>query len=147
MPFPPPATKAVGTRGNKADVTGSHVDELNFESTVDSIESMETMLDPLLHSVALLEREKVKEEAALEKEYESLRTLAANAKAEARGWRERMKKAHVLAPEPRTQDDGSAVDQATDEGLKFAKFGNNSTNGIFHVSTISSTQVAEGMFR
>lgn len=132
MPFPPPAAKAVGARGDKADAGGGHVDELNFESTVDSIESLETMLDPLLHSVALLEKEKAKEEAALEKEYETLRTLESNAKAEARGWRERMKKAHPLAPEPRKPEDMQELDRANGDGVELTKEKSTPPTDVFH---------------
>lgn len=134
MPFPPPTSKGAGVKSNKADLASGHVEELNFETTVDSIESMETMLDPLLHSVALLEKEKAKEEAALEREYETLRTLEANAKSEARGWKERMKKAHALAPEVRRHDDVLGVDGAAGEGLALVKHKSLSLNGVFNVS-------------
>lgn len=134
MPFPPP-TKAVGSRGDQtADAAGGHADELNFESTVDSIESMETMLDPLLHSVTLLEKEKAKEETALEKEYEALRTLESNAKAEARGWRERMKKAHPLAPDPLKREAMSGVEGGNEEGLALSKHERVPLSGLFDVS-------------
>jgi FtsZ-binding cell division protein ZapB len=134
MPFPPPATKLVGLRRDKANAGGGHVEELDFESTVDSIESLETMLDPLLHSVALLEKEKAKEEAALERDYETLRTLESNAKAEARGWRERMRKAHPLAPEPGKQKDMHKLDLANGEGLELAKQKSTPLSGVFQVS-------------
>ncbi|OIW27486.1 hypothetical protein CONLIGDRAFT_433072 [Coniochaeta ligniaria NRRL 30616] len=132
MPFPPPSTKAAGSRGDKADAGGGHVEELSFESTVDSIESLETMLDPLLHSVALLEKEKVKEEAALEKEYETLRTLESNAKAEARSWRESLKKAHPLAPEPAKRKDMQELDRASGEGPELVKHKSTPLSGVFH---------------
>lgn len=142
MPFPPPTAKAVGSRGEQtADAVGGHVNELNFESTVDSIESLETMLDPLLHSVALLEKEKAKEEAALEKEYETLRTLESNAKAEARGWRERMKKAHPLAPEPLKQDGRPEVEGANEDGLALSKHESLPLSGLFDVSLVAYDSV------
>jgi hypothetical protein len=67
---------------------GSHELELDFEKTVDAIAGLEKALDPLLHSVALLRGEKEREERALEREYEVLRRLEGNARAQVRGWRE-----------------------------------------------------------
>lgn len=136
MPFPPPSTKAVGSRGDKAGAGGGHVEELDFESVVDSIESLETMLDPLLHSIALLEKERAKEEAALEKEYEALRTLESNAKAEARGWRDRMKKAHPLAPEAEKQEDRHEFVPANGGGLRLVSQKSTPLTEVFYVSTI-----------
>ncbi|KAK3344154.1 CENP-Q, a CENPA-CAD centromere complex subunit-domain-containing protein [Lasiosphaeria hispida] len=102
MPFPPP-TAGVAKQGA---VGPSHELELDFERTVDAIQGLEKTLDPLLHSVALLEAEQEREEAALEREYKLLKTLEANARAEARGWRERGKRDHVLAPERRVVEEG-----------------------------------------
>ncbi|KAK0740539.1 CENP-Q, a CENPA-CAD centromere complex subunit-domain-containing protein [Schizothecium vesticola] len=104
MPFPPPSSTARGTGG-----AAGHELELDFEKTVDAMQALEKTLDPLLHSVALLEAEREREEAALEKEYEELQALEANARAEARGWRERGKRDHVLAPGPRETRGGQAV--------------------------------------
>ncbi|KAK3321403.1 CENP-Q, a CENPA-CAD centromere complex subunit-domain-containing protein [Cercophora scortea] len=95
MPFPPPSVKAGTGRG--AGGVGTHEAELDFERTVNATAALETALDPLLHSVALLKREKAEEEAALERDYRALRTLEANARAEARDWREGGKRDHVLA--------------------------------------------------
>ncbi|KAK1826310.1 CENP-Q, a CENPA-CAD centromere complex subunit-domain-containing protein [Podospora conica] len=104
MPFPPPSSTARGAGG-----AAGHELELDFEKTVDAIQTLEKTLDPLLHSVALLESEREREEAALEKEYEELQALESNARAEARGWRESRKRDHVLAPGPREARDGQAV--------------------------------------
>lgn len=104
MPFPPPSSTARGAGG-----AAGHELELDFEKTVDAMQALEKTLDPLLHSVALLEAEREREEAALEKEYEELQALETNARAEARGWRERGKRDHVLAPGPRETRDGQAV--------------------------------------
>lgn len=104
MPFPPPSSTARGAGG-----VAGHELELDFEKTVDAMQALEKTLDPLLHSVALLEAEREREEAALEKEYEELQALETNARAEARGWRERGKRDHVLAPGPRETRDGQAV--------------------------------------
>ncbi|EGS23100.1 uncharacterized protein CTHT_0015890 [Thermochaetoides thermophila DSM 1495] len=103
IPFPPSAVgpsysatssakgkKSTGKEGKAAMV------EFDFEQTVEAIRRAERALDPALHSVALLERELSREEAALEREYKVLKTLETNAKAEAREWRERGKREHVL---------------------------------------------------
>ncbi|KAK3946441.1 CENP-Q, a CENPA-CAD centromere complex subunit-domain-containing protein [Diplogelasinospora grovesii] len=113
MPFPPPSTKPSGAKGAGS---GSHEVEFDFERTVDAIQALEATLDPLLHSVALLNSEKDKEEAALEKDYELLRTLETNARAEARSWRERGKRDHVLAPEIRPPDE-----REPDTGLELVR--------------------------
>jgi len=136
MPFPPPTAKVAGSKGDKIDSGGGHVEELNFETTVASIESMQTMLDPILHSVALLEKEKAKEEAALEKEYETLRTLESNARAEARTWRERLKKSHPLAPEPLKQHGLPELDRDAGEVLALSKQRRLPLTPLFHVSFI-----------
>jgi peptidoglycan hydrolase CwlO-like protein len=126
-----------GPRGVRDDAGGEHVEELDFERIVDSIESLETMLNPLLHSVALLEKEKAKEETALEREYETLRTLESNARAEARNWRERMKKAHSLAPKPSDTDTRKFA--ARDAGeLVLSKQKNLPLPGLFTVSLARS---------
>ncbi|KAH6622775.1 CENP-Q, a CENPA-CAD centromere complex subunit-domain-containing protein [Chaetomium tenue] len=112
MPFPPPSVPAPRARGRPRRVDsgaggaaggvgggGGHEVELDFERTVDAIAGMERALDPLLHSVALLRAEKEREERALEREYEGLRRLEGNARAQARGWKERREggREHVLA--------------------------------------------------
>ncbi|KAK0705384.1 CENP-Q, a CENPA-CAD centromere complex subunit-domain-containing protein [Lasiosphaeris hirsuta] len=123
MPFPPPTSGAT-----KQGVAGSsHELELDFERTVDAIQGLEKTLDPLLHSVALLEAERDREEAALEREYKLLKTLEANAKAEAREWRERGKRDHVLAPERRAVEEGrqeEVLGTASTEGAEAGVFTN-----------------------
>ncbi|KAL2024283.1 hypothetical protein VTK56DRAFT_8765 [Thermocarpiscus australiensis] len=136
IPFPPPTDGASTTttattvkgkgrgKGRKAQAkvgSSSHEAELDFERTVDAIRGLERALDPLLHSVALLEREKEREEAALEREYKVLRTLEANARAQAREWRERGKRDHVLAL-PLAGGSGSREDGGGEErGLEVVK--------------------------
>ncbi|KAL2143466.1 hypothetical protein VTI28DRAFT_10453 [Corynascus sepedonium] len=101
MPFPPPTVPSSKAAKKKAALAteggdsarqggggGGHEVELDFERTVDAIAGLERALDPLLHSVALLRAEKEREERALEREYEALRRLEGNARAQARGWRE-----------------------------------------------------------
>ncbi|KAJ4307209.1 tRNA(m5U54)methyltransferase [Collariella sp. IMI 366227] len=81
MPFPPPSVpstnkpKAGGGRNKGSVAGGGHEAEFDFERTVDAIAGMERTLDPLLHSVALLRREKEREERELKLEYEGLRRL------------------------------------------------------------------------
>ncbi|KAK8038750.1 hypothetical protein PG993_007161 [Apiospora rasikravindrae] len=88
MPFPPPST------------SGKREDELQFERTVDGIQSLEAQLDPLLHGVALLKQEKERAERELDRDYRTLNSLSANARSENRERRDRLRKMHVLVPEP-----------------------------------------------
>ncbi|KAL2265738.1 hypothetical protein VTJ83DRAFT_6838 [Remersonia thermophila] len=99
MPFPPPSLPAAGGRKGKPEKGGSHAAEFDYEQAVATIAGLERALDPLLHSVALLEAEKEREEKALERDYAALRKLEGNARAQARGWREGGGKGreHVLA--------------------------------------------------
>jgi hypothetical protein len=126
MPFPPPTFKPASRR---AEGLG-HADELNFESTVDSIEALERTLDPILDSIKLLEKEKTKEEAALKEDYKTLTTLEANARSEARVWKDRGRKAHPFAP-------GKGEIQVEESSrLRLARPRPEAPpNGVFHVST------------
>ncbi|KAJ9138635.1 hypothetical protein NKR23_g8385 [Pleurostoma richardsiae] len=114
QPFPPP-TSVVSARRSAA---ASHENDFHFERTVDASQALENALDPLLHSIALLEREKAKEEAALEQDYAALRTLDTNARAEARSWREQSRKSHVLAPEMKAKDEPGSSDHGRLELVK-----------------------------
>ncbi|KAI1457849.1 CENP-Q, a CENPA-CAD centromere complex subunit-domain-containing protein [Annulohypoxylon moriforme] len=87
LPFPPATT------------TTRREEEFEFERTISGIQNLESALDPLLHSVELLKREKERAQRELEAEYKVLRRLGANARAEARERRERGRKMHVLVPE------------------------------------------------
>lgn len=62
------------------------------------MQNLENTLNPLLHSVGLLEKEIGKAEDALARDYDSLHRLETNAKAEAKEWRDKTKREHVLAP-------------------------------------------------
>ncbi|KAK0747478.1 CENP-Q, a CENPA-CAD centromere complex subunit-domain-containing protein [Apiosordaria backusii] len=95
MPFPP---ASIGTKTTKGVTISAQEAELNFEKVIDASSHLQRQLDPLLHSVALLKAEKEKEEAMLEADYRNLRRLEENARAQARGWKERGKRDHVLAP-------------------------------------------------
>ncbi|KAK0613748.1 CENP-Q, a CENPA-CAD centromere complex subunit-domain-containing protein [Immersiella caudata] len=127
MPFPPPSTSAATGRGAAAAGASGYEAELDFERTVDAIQALEKTLDPLLHSVALLTAEKEREEAALERDYRSLKTLETNARAEARGWRERGKRDHILAPGL------GPVDEAAESGEDKLELANKktATSGVF----------------
>lgn len=96
MPFPPASAPS---RSTASGPKSGHEEDLDFERVVDAAQALEEQLDPLLHSVTLLKREVEKEEKLLEKDYAELRTLETNARAEARTWRERLKKSHPLAPD------------------------------------------------
>ncbi|KAL2160837.1 hypothetical protein VTH06DRAFT_1034 [Thermothelomyces fergusii] len=95
MPFPPPtvAGPRPRTRTRKPTTTrttgGGHEVELDFEKTVDAVAGLERALDPLL----LQHRPSSGGSASarsgrLERDYDALRRLEANARAQARGWRE-----------------------------------------------------------
>jgi hypothetical protein len=89
LPFPPPVT------------AGRREDELEYERTVTGIQALEAQLDPLLHSVELLKREREKAQRELDREYRILNTLGNNARAEARERRGQLRKMHALVPERR----------------------------------------------
>lgn len=126
MPFPPPTTTT--TTANRTAVE----DDFDFERTVDGIQALENTLNPLLHSVALLEREVEKEEAAMVKDYANLSTLEANARAEARAWRERGKREHPLAPAARKAGEKDTTDEQPLELVKSEGVGSGS---VFQVSS------------
>lgn len=133
IPFPPPSTKAAArnTKSDTLEADASHVDEFDFERTVNAIQSLESTLNPLLHSVSLLESERDREERALEKDYETLRTLETNARAEVRGWKERGRRAHALAPAIGRGD--AAPRGAAEARLEISKSGRKPSAGIFTV--------------
>jgi len=116
LPFPPAST-ATG-RGTTASGSSQEL-EFDFERTVDGIQTLERALEPLLHSVALLNAERDREEEALEKEHKLLKALETNARAEARQWREHERREHVLAPDLRAPEHGAG--EAELECIKSAK--------------------------
>lgn len=102
FPFPPSAlTHATGRGRRKA----GHEAELDFESVLDGTAALERQLDPALHAIELLKREKKKMEEELERDYATLRNLEAGARGETRLRKERLRKMHVLAPEKREERD------------------------------------------
>ncbi|KAK4462449.1 CENP-Q, a CENPA-CAD centromere complex subunit-domain-containing protein [Cladorrhinum samala] len=102
MPFPSSSSTYSSSSSSRPDP------DFDFEKTLDSIQALERQLDPLLHSVRLLKTEKEKEEKLLEGEYKALRELESNAKAQKRGWNERIgrKRGHALVPELDKEKDG-----------------------------------------
>ncbi|CAN8104423.1 unnamed protein product [Discula destructiva] len=103
FPFPAPTT-STSTRAN----AGSYEDDFNLERTLDAKQTLENVLNPLLHSVSLLEREISKEEGALARDYDLLHRLEANAKSAAHEWRDKAKREHILAPGIRKKDEREA---------------------------------------
>ena len=65
IPFPPASTAA-------GPATGAHEVELNFEAVLDGRALLERQLDPGLHALELLKREKKRIEGELEKEWNRL---------------------------------------------------------------------------
>lgn len=104
LPFPPPSKTAANS--SAVNGAGSHEVELDFDKIMGAITNVETTLDPILHSVALLTWEKEKEEAALEADYKQLRRLKANMRDENRKWIEHSKREHVLVPEGKLSERG-----------------------------------------
>ncbi|KAI0006964.1 CENP-Q, a CENPA-CAD centromere complex subunit-domain-containing protein [Xylariaceae sp. FL0662B] len=101
FPFPPATT------------SGRRDDELEFERITSGIEALGAQLDPLLHGVELLRRERDRAERDLEREYKVLGQLGANAQAEAREKRDQLRKMHVLVP-PRLAEAEADDDDARD---------------------------------
>ena len=117
LPFPPPA--ASGTSGKDKGAKGRRPrprdDELEYDRTVAGIRGLEATLDPLLHSVELLRRERDRAQRELEREYRVLATLKANARAQARERRTRSRRLHVLAAAGQDgSDDGDNEDSDSD---------------------------------
>ncbi|KAF9874507.1 hypothetical protein CkaCkLH20_08070 [Colletotrichum karsti] len=110
MPFPPASVppRAGASAAKKQNEDNGRLEEFDFERIVDSIASLERQLDPAIHAVELLKKEKELAEKALEEEYESLKKLEANAKSEARHFKDNLRKTHVLIPEH--VNDGSRRD-------------------------------------
>lgn len=102
IPFPPGTVHIASRRGRRStkgqnDGNGLAAD-FNFERAVEGALALEQQLTPLQHAIALLERERKCEEEALAADYAALRQLETNAQADLRTWRERTRRAHVLAP-------------------------------------------------
>lgn len=140
IPFPPasmpsaraPRGRQAGAAPAAAGVSDGRATELDFESVLDAKQALERQLDPALHAVELLEREKEKLERELERDYEALRNLESSAKAQGREYRGLLKKAHVLAPTPETVH--SQRKQKAEQDISFNHSDGSLTGGIFSVS-------------
>ncbi|KAM0265848.1 hypothetical protein ACHAPA_007527 [Fusarium lateritium] len=117
LPFPP-ASSTTTTR-RRADADGGRAMELDFEAVLDGKTALERQLVPGLHAVELLKAERDRMEKELDKDYEELRRLEANARAQTRERKDLFRKAHVLAPtsRPTSKDKDTAfVPGIKDEG-------------------------------
>lgn len=136
FPFPAPI---VGTSARTK--SGSYEDEFDFERTVDAMQNLENSLNPLLHSVHLLEKEIKKQEDALAKDYQSLHRLENNARSKTKEWREKAKREHALAPGVQRKDQGlhRELDDKLELGppVEDGPFGGLSTVCHYHPSTSS----------
>ncbi|KAL6804623.1 CENP-Q, a CENPA-CAD centromere complex subunit domain-containing protein [Trichoderma sp. SZMC 28013] len=137
IPFPPasmpsakvPRGRQAGATPGAAGVTDGRATELDFESVLDAKMALERQLDPALHAVELLTREKEKLERELERDYETLRNLESSAKAQGREYRGLLKKAHVLAPTPETVH--SQRKQKAEQEISFTHSGVSLSGGLF----------------
>ncbi|KAF5580957.1 cylicin II [Fusarium subglutinans] len=124
LPFPPgnPSSK---TTKRRLDADGGRALELDFEAVLDGKAALERQLVPGMHAVELLKTEKERMERELERDYEELRKLEANARAQTRERKDLFRKAHALAPTSKpaskyqditfvtdTKDEGSLKDIA-----------------------------------
>lgn len=107
--------------------------ELDFEKTMSLIQGLENSLDPVLHSVALLTREKEKEEAKLEEDYRLLRRLKGNLRDERGVWGERGRREHLLVPGGRVDGEGDKFGRV--DGLEIVKREVEGVEGVFKVGS------------
>ncbi|KAF4988305.1 hypothetical protein FGRMN_9856 [Fusarium graminum] len=117
LPFPP-ASSMTSTR-RSADADGGRAMELDFEAVLDGKTALERQLVPGMHAVELLKAEKDRMEKELHRDYEELRKLEANARAQTRERKDLFRKAHVLAPtsRPSSKDrDTTFITDNKDEG-------------------------------
>ncbi|WZH42518.1 CENP-Q a CENPA-CAD centromere complex subunit-domain-containing protein [Fusarium acuminatum] len=100
LPFPPASSTTTTTR-RRADADGGRAMELDFEAVLDGKTALDRQLVPARHAVELLKAERDRMEKELDKDYEELRRLEANARAQTRERKDLFRKAHVLAPTSR----------------------------------------------
>lgn len=113
LPFPPAGMPSSTSAARGGD--GGRETELDFESVLDGRRALERQLDPALHAVELLKKEKARVERELERDYMTLRNLEAGARTQAREQREKLKRAHVLAPEASGQPHLEDVEMIFDD--------------------------------
>ncbi|CAH0014611.1 unnamed protein product [Clonostachys rhizophaga] len=117
LPFPPATASAGGSmvaRRRRGGDGGREL-ELDFERVLDASQALERQLDPALHAVELLRKEKERLERELERDYKTLQNLEAGARGQSRQQREQLKKAHVLTPHATTSRAGDDVELAFDD--------------------------------
>ncbi|KAL7974560.1 CENP-Q, a CENPA-CAD centromere complex subunit domain-containing protein [Trichoderma sp. SZMC 28014] len=138
LPFPPASMPSArvprgGRQASAAPAPANAIDgraiELDFESVLDAKQALERQLDPALHAVELLTREKEKLERELEQDYEALRNLESSAKAQGREYRGMLKKAHVLAPTPEVVH--GRWKQGAEQDLSFSHSNSSVLGGLF----------------
>ncbi|KAM0420617.1 hypothetical protein ACHAPT_011533 [Fusarium lateritium] len=103
MPFPPASSTGGGGRVGRrrgADADGGRALELDFEAVLDGKTALERQLVPARHAVELLRAEKERMEKAVEDDYEKLRKLEADARAQTRERKDLYRKAHHLIDTP-----------------------------------------------
>ncbi|KAI9158591.1 kinetochore protein fta7 [Paramyrothecium foliicola] len=105
LPFPPAVMTAprrgrrrIRNTGDDDGDDGGREAELEFERVLDARQALERQLDPALHAVDLLRREKLRVERELERDYQTLKSLEAGARSQSREQRGLLKKAHALTP-------------------------------------------------
>ncbi|UKZ88441.1 uncharacterized protein TrAFT101_004201 [Trichoderma asperellum] len=138
IPFPPASMPSARVpRGGRqisaasaaANVMDGRAIELDFESVLDAKQALERQLDPAIHAVELLTREKEKLERELEQDYEALRNLESSAKAQGREYRGMLKKAHVLAPTPELVHERQK--QKVEQDISFSHSNSSASGGLF----------------
>ncbi|KAF5642700.1 cylicin II [Fusarium sp. NRRL 52700] len=118
LPFPPGFSSSKTTK-RRLDTDGGRALELDFEAVLDGKAALERQLVPGMHAVELLKTEKDRMERELERDYEELRNLEANARAQTRERNHLFRKAHVLALTSRpahNDQDTTFVTDTKDEG-------------------------------
>jgi hypothetical protein len=128
----PRGGRQTGATSTAANAVDGRAIELDFESVLDAKQALERQLDPALHAVELLTREKEKLERELEQDYEALRNLESSAKAQGREYRGMLKKAHVLAPTPEVVH--GRWKQGAEQDISFSHSGCSVLGGLFNVS-------------
>ncbi|KAI8718534.1 hypothetical protein NCS52_00632500 [Fusarium sp. LHS14.1] len=129
LPFPPASSSGGARMGRRrgADADGGRALELDFEAVLDGKTALERQLVPAKHAVELLRAEKARMEQELEDDYEKLRKLEADARAQTRERKDLYRKAHVLAPtsQPLPKDPDNTIttdDRDSSSNLKVSSF-------------------------